>query len=106
MMTKNKIKTQIPIDQDKIADFCRKHHIRRLWLFGSVLNDEFRKDSDVDVLYEFKPGKTPGWEIVRIENELSQIFGGRRIDFVSEKYLSWRIRKHRYFNSEVLYDEG
>ena len=49
---------RIPVDRKQIADFCRKHHIRRLAFFGSVLRDDFRPDSDVDVLVEFEPGET------------------------------------------------
>ncbi|MBC8205025.1 nucleotidyltransferase domain-containing protein [bacterium] len=96
---------KIEIDREKIADFCKKHHIRRLWLFGSVLCDDFREDSDIDVLYEFEPDHSPGWEIIRIEKELSEIFEGRKVDFISEKDLNRRIRNHRYFHSEPLYDE-
>ena len=65
------------------ADFCRRHHIRRLSLFGSALRPDFRPDSDVDLLVEFQPGHTPGWEIVELEEELSSIFGGRRVDIVN-----------------------
>jgi predicted nucleotidyltransferase len=50
----------VMIDQDRLAEFCRKHHIRKLALFGSVLRDDFRPDSDVDVLVEFEPGHVPG----------------------------------------------
>ena len=97
---------KIPIDHDKIADFCRRYHIRKLWLFGSALRDDFREDSDIDVLYEFEPDHSPGWEIVRIEEELSGLLGGRKVDFISEKELNRRIRNHPYFHSEALYAEG
>jgi len=50
---------QIHIEQDEIAAFCRRHGIRRLALFGSVLRDDFTADSDVDVLVEFEPGRGP-----------------------------------------------
>lgn len=95
---------RIPIDQDKLAAFCRKHHIRRLSLFGSVLRDDFRDDSDVDVLYEFQAGHSVGWEIIRIEDELSELFG-RKVDFVSERCLKPRIRNHPMFHPEVVYSE-
>ena len=52
--------SHITIDRDRIADFCRRNHIRRLSLFGSVLRDDFGPESDVDVLVEFDPGHTPG----------------------------------------------
>ena len=96
---------KIPIDQDKIADFCRRHHIRKLWLFGSALRDDFREDSDIDVLYEFEPDHSPGWEIVRIEKGLSELLG-RQVDLIPEKYLKRRIRNHPMFQAEVIYGEG
>jgi len=96
----------ITIPKDELKEFCQRHHIRKLWLFGSVLRGDFRDDSDIDMMYEFQPGKTPGWEIITIENRLSELFGGRKVDFVLEEYISRRIRKHPMFNAEVLYDEG
>ena len=98
--------SQIPIDRNKLNKICRQHHIRRLWLFGSVLNDDFNQNSDVDVLYEFQSGKTPGLAIYNVIRELSDLMGGRRVDFVSEKYISLRIRNHPSFRKEILYDEG
>ncbi len=86
---------QIHIPKDEIAAFCRRHHIRRLTLFGSVLRDDFRDDSDVDVLVEFEPGHVPGWEIVSMEDELSQILS-RKVDLHTPAELS------RYFRDEVL----
>ena len=62
----------IHIPQAKIAEFCQRHHIRKLSLFGSVVRDDFRPDSDVDVLVEFEPGKTPGLAIVKMQQELSE----------------------------------
>ncbi len=52
--------SKVPIPKDEITEFCRRHHIRRLSLFGSVLTGDFRPDSDVDVLVEFEEGHTPG----------------------------------------------
>ncbi|MDP8240444.1 MAG: nucleotidyltransferase domain-containing protein [Candidatus Hatepunaea meridiana] len=94
---------KIPINKQKLNLFCRKNHIRKLWLFGSVLRDDFRDDSDIDVLYEFEPDTIVGFKIFDIEEELSQIFGGRKIDFVSESYLNHLIRNHPSFRREVLY---
>jgi len=74
--------------KDAIADFCRRHHIRKLSLFGSVLRDDFRADSDVDVLVEFEPGHAVGFVIINMEEELSRLFGGHRVDIVEEKYLN------------------
>lgn len=87
---------RIAIDREKIADFCRRHHIRRLALFGSVLRDDFRPDSDVDVLVEFEPGATVGFlRLAAMELELSGILG-RKGDLRTPAELS------RYFRDEVL----
>lgn len=61
----------IPITKEGLAEFCRKHHIIRLSLFGSVLRDDFKPDSDIDVLVEFEPGHVPGFlRLYQIEEEL------------------------------------
>lgn len=70
--------TRITVPHDELAAFCRRHHIRKLSLFGSVLRDDFRPDSDVDVLVEFEPGHSVGWEIVDMEDELSICSAGTR----------------------------
>ena len=86
---------KISIDREKIAEFCRRHHIRRLSLFGSVLRDDFGPDSDVDVLVEFETGHVPGLAFFDMEAELSQILG-RKVDLSTLQFLS------RYFRDEVL----
>ncbi|MFN0052845.1 MAG: nucleotidyltransferase family protein [Planctomycetales bacterium] len=53
----------IPATEAQIADFCRRHHVRKLSFFGSVLGQDFRPDSDVDVLVEFEAGHTPGLKV-------------------------------------------
>ncbi len=68
-------KSKIKIPRDKIADFCRRNHIRKLSLFGSVLREDFRPDSDIDVLVEFEPGHTPGLRFFAMQDELSEIIG-------------------------------
>ena len=88
--------SRIPIDRTKIADFCRRHHIRRLALFGSVLRDDFRPDSDVDVLVEFESGTRVGFlGLGQMEIELSEMLK-RRVDLRTSKELS------RYFRDDVL----
>jgi len=82
---------------------CRRHHIRRLSLFGSVLRDDFGPTSDVDVLVEFEPGQTIGFDIITIEEDLSALFGGRRVDVVIEKYLNPRLRERVLASAEVQY---
>ena len=80
----------------QIAEFCKRHHIRRLSLFGSVLREDFRADSDVDVLVEFGPGHVPGFfDLFDVEEDLSTLFG-RRVDLRTPEDLS------RYFRDEVM----
>ena len=74
-------------------------------LFGSVLTDDFRPDSDVDVLVDFEPGQVIGFRIFDIEDELSQILGGHRIDLVREKYLNRRLRNRVLAGAETQYEE-
>jgi len=97
--------SRVPVDRQRIAEFCRRHHIRRLALFGSVLRDDFRPDSDIDVPVTFEPGQVVGLRIVEIEDELTQLLG-RRVDLVSEKYLNHRIRNSVLSAAEVQYAEG
>jgi predicted nucleotidyltransferase len=87
--------SRIPIPGEQIAEFCRRHHIRRLSLFGSVLRDDFRPESDVDVLVEFEPGHVPGFEFIAIQDELTDLLG-RRVDLNTPACLS------RYFRERVL----
>ena len=88
-------RARIDLPQGLIEEFCRRHHIRRLAFFGSVLRDDFTPSSDVDVLVEFEPGKTPGFAFFSMEEELSRILG-RRVDLNTPNSLS------KYFRDEVL----
>ena len=97
------MKSHISIDQDKISSFCRRYHIRRLSLFGSVLRDDFRPDSDIDVLVEFELGHTPGLEFIRMEQELSALLGGRKVDLVTPKFLNHRIREKILSTAQIQY---
>jgi len=96
-------RARIPIPQAQIAAFCRRHHIRRLSLFGSVLRDDFGPDSDVDVLVEFEPGHTPGFGFVALERELSQLLG-RRVDLNTPQSLSRYFRDRALSEAETCYD--
>lgn len=93
----------LSFDREAVAAFCRRHHIRRLALFGSVLREDFRPDSDVDVLVEFDPGHVPGFRFVSIERELSDLLGGRRVDLVTAKTLNHRIRDQILQSAQPLY---
>ena len=96
--------THISISRAAIADFCRKWGITELALFGSVLSEEFRPDSDVDVLVSFQQGRTPGFiALHHLEEELSALFGGREVDVVSRKFLNRHIRDQVIASLETLY---
>ena len=86
---------KVRTDRKQIAVFCRKHHIRRLALFGSALRENFGPQSDVDVLVEFKKGHVPGLAFFQMETELSKIIG-HKVDLNTPQFLS------RYFREEVL----
>lgn len=92
-MKRNSIKVDLP--EDKIADFCGRHHIRKLAVFGSALREDFRPDSDLDVLVEFEPGHTPGLAFFGMEQELSELLG-RKVDLNTAQFLS------PYFRDKVL----
>ena len=97
---------KVHIPREKLMAFCRRHHIRKLSLFGSALRDDFTPDSDVDVLVEFEPGHVVGFRIIDMEDELSRMFGGRKVDIVSEKYLNHRLHDRILDSAEVQYAEG
>ena len=73
---------RLQLDAQQIAAFCRRRHIRRLALFGSVLRDDFGPGSDVDVLVEFEPGARIGWDFIVIQDELAALFG-RPVDLLT-----------------------
>jgi predicted nucleotidyltransferase len=96
---------QIEIDQERIASFCRKHHIERFALFGSALRRDFRSDSDVDVLVEFAPGHVPGLAFFAMEKELSEILG-RKVDLNTPGFISPYFRDEVLAEAEVQYDQA
>lgn len=85
----------VVIPKDKISDFCQRHHILRLAVFGSALREDFAPDSDVDVLVEFEKGYVPGFAFFDMEAELSELIG-RKVDLNTAGFLS------RYFRDEVI----
>jgi predicted nucleotidyltransferase len=97
--------TKILIDQRKIADFCRRHHIRRLAFFGSVLRNDFGPESDIDVLVEFEPGHVPGLAFLGMEEELSGILG-RKADLNTPGFLSPYFRDRVLAEAEVQYAQA
>lgn len=94
----------IDIPKDTIADFCRKHGIRRLSLFGSILRDDFGPGSDIDVLVEFEPGARRGlFRLSGMEIELSELLG-RKVDINTIGLLSRHFRDEVLREAEVQYD--
>ena len=85
----------LKIPRDAIAQFCQRHGIRRLSLFGSILRDDFHPDSDIDVLVEFQAGARVGLRFFTVERELSGMLG-RKVDLNTPGFLS------KYFREEVL----
>ena len=85
------------VDESVLVDFCTRHDIRRLSLFGSRLAGAERPGSDIDLLVEFEPGKVPGLlAVASMEAELSELLGGRPVDLRTPRDLS------RYFREEVI----
>ena len=88
---------KLVLNKEKIADFCERHHIRRLAIFGSALRGDFGLGSDVDVLVDFMPGHTPGFfRLFDMEEELSSLFGDHKVDMLTPEDLS------RYFRDKVV----
>ena len=89
-------RVNLNIPEQKITEFCKRNHIHKLSFFGSVLDQNFRPDSDVDALVEFEPGEVVGFlRLAGMEIELSEILG-HKVDLRTPAELS------RYFRQEVL----
>jgi hypothetical protein len=86
---------KVSVDHERLAEFCRQNGVRRLAIFGSALRDDFGPDSDVDVLVEFDPGRTPGLSFFGMQADLSRLFD-RTVDLHTAASLS------RYFRTQVL----
>ncbi len=97
-------KARIDIPNERIAEFCRANHIRRLALFGSVLRDDFGPDSDVDVLVEFEPEAKVGLlRLAGLEIDLGNMLG-RKVDLNTPGFLSDYFRNGVMAEAEVHYD--
>jgi predicted nucleotidyltransferase len=83
------------VSQDRIVQFCRRHHIRKFMLFGSILREDFGSGSDVDVLVEFESDHIPGLAFFAMQDELSVLFG-KNVDLNTPRCLS------RYFRDDIL----
>ncbi len=99
-------KLNLDLPKEKIAEFCKRNHIRRLSLFGSVLRGDFGSDSDIDLLVEFHPGYIPGLiRLAGMEIELTEIIG-RKVDIRTAQDLSLYFREEVLSSAEVQYAEG
>ena len=93
----------LTVPQNEIAAFCRRHHIRRLALFGSVLREDLQPDSDIDVLVEFESEYIPGLAFFAMQDELSRILG-REVDLNTPQFLSPYFRQQVQAEAMVVYD--
>ena len=105
-MAVTSVEGRLAFDRQKLADFCRRNYIKSLAFFGSVLREDFRPDSDVDVLVEFEPGHTPGLAFIRMEAELSELLGGRKVDLVTPRFLNPRVRDRVLAQAATQYAAG
>jgi predicted nucleotidyltransferase len=92
------------LSRQEIAEYCRRHHIRKLAVFGSVLHGDARPDSDLDLLVEFEPGHVPGlFRLTGMELELSALLGGRKVDLNTPRSLSHHFRDEVQAEAELVY---
>jgi predicted nucleotidyltransferase len=96
---------RIEISKEKLADFCRRNRIRRLSLFGSVLREDFRPESDIDVLVEFEPGARVGLRFFEMERVLSEIMG-KKVELHTPGFLSRYFRDQVIAEAEVQYEQA
>ena len=94
----------ITVPKEKLTEFCRSNHIRRLALFGSVIHGDLTPESDLDVLVEFERGHVPGLDFFRMQDELSRLFD-RQVDLNTPQFLSPYFRERVLREAEVLYAE-
>ena len=99
----------IEIPKDRIGEFCRRNHICRLALYGSVLRGDFAPESDVDVLLEFEPGIQAGFAFIDVQDELSNMLG-RRVDMSTfegvEGSRNWLLKAEILNSAEVVYEQA
>jgi predicted nucleotidyltransferase len=103
-MMHSRLSRNITVPEEKIAAFCRRNFIRKLSFFGSALRNDFNPHSDVDVLVEFLPDAHIGFfELYDMEQELSAILGGRRVEINTPNSLSKYFRDKVIATAEVHY---
>lgn len=95
----------LPISEQTLAQLCRRYPVRKLASFGSVLRQDFRPDSDVDVLVEFEPGHVPGLAFFVIQEELARLLG-REVELHTPKFLSSYFRDQVLAEAAAQYEQG
>ena len=98
---------RLPLNPDELAALCRRHHVRKLSLFGSELKGTAGPESDIDLLVEFEPDARPTlFDLAQIEIELSALLGGRRVDVKTAAELSRHFREEVLRTAQVQYVAG
>ena len=102
-----KEKLPIKVPQPALDDFCQRNHIHLLAFFGSVLREDFGPDSDVDIIVQFEPRYVPGLiSLAGLELELSEMFGGRKVDLNTPGFFKPSLRKRIMAEAVVQYGQG
>ncbi|HEX8149341.1 MAG TPA: nucleotidyltransferase domain-containing protein [Pyrinomonadaceae bacterium] len=97
------MRAAVEIPEESLADFCRRYRVRELSLFGSSLREDFRPDSDVDILVEFEPSARVGFvTLSKMQRELSALLR-RRVDLVPKAGLKEKIRQSVLDSARVIY---
>jgi hypothetical protein len=97
---------RVHLTKEQIAEFCNKHHIKKFAFFGSILRDDFRSDSDIDILVDLEPGAPIGlFEMADMELQLSDM-AGRKVDLRTPQDLSKYFRDKVVKEAEVLYERS
>lgn len=98
----------IALPHEAIAQFCQRWKIQEFYRFGSVLRDNFRPDSDIDVMVQFAPDARWGFEIVDMKQELEEVFG-RKVDFMTKKSIkkseNWIRRREILGTAKLIHDQ-
>jgi predicted nucleotidyltransferase len=101
----NMISDKLRVPAHQIASFCQENHIRSLAIFGSFVRNDYGPESDVDVLIDFEPGYTPGFDFFLIEAELSELLG-HRVDLQTTSFLSPEVRQSALSEAVTVYEQA
>jgi predicted nucleotidyltransferase len=96
---------EIRIPFQLIESFCQEHHIRSLAIFGSFVRNDYSPISDMDILVDFEPGYTPGFDFFSIEAELSELLG-RKVDLQTTSFLSPEVRQSALSEAVTVYEQA